>query len=353
MGNCVTPKDQEGGENNKGLKLIPEKDLKLLLLGAGESGKSTIFKQIKLQNNKSYDDEDYEQYTTAVRLNIIISMKALIGATAALQVEIKDEKNKKMASKIQSWEEDSLDEKIREIDDEFGIALKALWEDHAIQNVLEQRAKYQLLDSTEYFFEHLPRICKEDYRASNEDILRCRVKTIGICNVEFKEEDIKFKVYDVGGQRNERRKWIHCFDNVNAIVFVVSLSEYDLTCYEDGTTPRMDESLGLFENICENSIFSDTPIILFFNKNDLFKSKIEKIDLSVWDKDYVGGCDYDKALKHIRDKFLALNTVPDRRIEVFVCTTTEANTFKQVFDQVKGTAMELLMASLSPKKNSF
>jgi hypothetical protein len=66
------------------------------------------------------------------------------------------------------------------------------------------------------------------------------------------------------------------------------LNEYDLTCYEDGTTPRMDESLSLFENICENKAFIDIPIVLFFNKNDLFQQKIQKIDLSVWDKDYEG-----------------------------------------------------------------
>ena len=108
-----------------------------------------MFKQIKLQNNKSYEDEDYEQYTKAVRMNIIISMKALIGATAALQVEIKDEKNKNLASKIQSWEEDTFEDRIKDFDYEFGVALKQLWEDYAIQSVLEQRAKYQLLDSTE------------------------------------------------------------------------------------------------------------------------------------------------------------------------------------------------------------
>jgi hypothetical protein len=60
---------------------------------------------------------------------------------------------------------------------------------------------------------------------------------------------------------------------------------------------------------------------------------------------HLGGCDYEKALKHIRDRFLKLNTIPDRRIEVFVCTSTEAKNFSQVFDQVKGTALELLVDS--------
>jgi GTPase SAR1 family protein len=136
---------------------------------------------------------------------------------------------------------------------------------------------------------------------------------------------------------------IHCFDNVNAIVFVVSLSEYDLTCYEDSVTPRMDESLGLFENICENKSFMKVPIILFFNKNDLFQEKIQKIDLSVWDREYEGGCDYDKALKHIRDRFLKANHVLSRRIETFVCTTTEENNFQKTFDQIISTSLEIFL----------
>lgn len=39
---------------------------------------------------------------------------------------------------------------------------------------------------------------------------------------------------DVGGQRSERKKWIHCFEDVTAILFFVALSAYDLGLREDG-----------------------------------------------------------------------------------------------------------------------
>ena len=48
--------------------------------------------------------------------------------------------------------------------------------------------------------------------------------------------DIDRRLVDVGGQRSERRKWIQCFDDVKAVLFVAALSGYDMTLFEDGTT---------------------------------------------------------------------------------------------------------------------
>lgn len=61
--------------------------------------------------------------------------------------------------------------------------------------------------------------------------------------IRFQEWDLMFLVFanrmvDVGGQRSERRKWIHCFENVTSIIFLVALSEYDQILFESENEVR-------------------------------------------------------------------------------------------------------------------
>eukprot|EP00478_Filoreta_tenera_P000352 GABV01000352.1.p3 GENE.GABV01000352.1~~GABV01000352.1.p3 ORF type:complete len:110 (-),score=48.38 GABV01000352.1:361-690(-) len=107
-------------------------------------------------------------------------------------------------------------------------------------------------------------------------MLRVRVRTTGIVETEFEIDNRRYKMVDVGGQRNERRKWIHCFENVTSIIFVVAISAYDQVLFEDDQTNRMHEALKLFNEICHSHWFHGTSIILFLNKNDIFQEKSKK-----------------------------------------------------------------------------
>ncbi len=66
---------------------------------------------------------------------------------------------------------------------------------------------------------------------------------------------------------------------------------------------RMDESFNLFESVTDLSVFSKTKIILFLNKNDLFREKIKTVDLGKFYPEYTGGCDYDAALAWITQQY--------------------------------------------------
>jgi guanine nucleotide-binding protein G(i) subunit alpha len=124
---------------------------------------------------------------------------------------------------------------------------------------------------------------------------------------------------------------------VAAIVFVVSLSEYDLKCYEDDSTMRMKESLVLFDEICNSKFFQNTPIILLFNKDDLFKKKIQNVDLKCCFEKYEGGKDYNNALKYIEVMFRKQNQDESKeaRIKTFVSCATDTENIKRIFEDVK------------------
>lgn len=95
-------------------------------------------------------------------------------------------------------------------------------------------------------------------------------------------------MFDVGGQRSERKKWIHCFENVTTILFLVAISEYDQLLFEDETVNRMQEALTLFDSICNSRWFIKTSIILFLNKIDRFKEKLPASPMKNYFPDYEG-----------------------------------------------------------------
>ena len=84
-----------------------------------------------------------------------------------------------------------------------------------------------------YFFPDLDRLFDPAYQPNEQDIVHTRARTIGITETVFHLRDHEMLMVDVGGQKSERRKWIHCFQDVTSILFLVSLSGYDQCLIED------------------------------------------------------------------------------------------------------------------------
>ena len=117
-------------------------------------------------------------------------------------------------------------------------AVRGLWRDPGVREAVSRSREFQLNDSAVYYFNSIDRMAAPNYLPTDQDILRSRVKTTGITETTFKVGELTYKLFDVGGQRSERKKWIHCFENVTALVFLVSLSEYDQMLYEDESVVR-------------------------------------------------------------------------------------------------------------------
>jgi len=304
MGNtCGSEDDKRNRDIEDFLKRQKDQskdEVKLLLLGPGESGKSTIFKQMKiLQKKGGFSKEELQSYKYIVYGNCVTQMKTLVAAaTAKMNISLLPE-NEQRSARItnvppggDSW---SM---------ELAQDIKALWADPGIQRAYSSRDEnYQLNDSASYFFDNIDRFMDPGYIPTKDDVLRARVRSTGIEEAEFTFEDITFRMCDVGGQRSERRKWIHCFESVTAVIFCVALSEYDQKLREDETQNRMRESIILFDEVCNSQFFKSTNFIIFFNKTDLFKEKITRVDLSKTFPNYTGGGSFDNASAFLRQRF--------------------------------------------------
>ena len=81
--------------------------------------------------------------------------------------------------------------------------------------------------------EDIDRIWADGYIPNDQDLLRSRLRTTGITETIFDLGQLTYRMFDVGGQRSERKKWIHCFENVNCLMFLVAISGYDQCLVED------------------------------------------------------------------------------------------------------------------------
>jgi len=118
------------------------------------------------------------------------------------------------------------------------------------------------------------------------DTLKARRATTGIHETHFSVGSHYFTLVDVGGQRSERKKWLNCFSDVSAVIFLSAINEYDMVLEEDSTTNRLVESLKLWKVLTLSLYFKTTPFVLFLNKTDLFKEKLKRIPLVEVFRDY-------------------------------------------------------------------
>ncbi|KRZ25804.1 Guanine nucleotide-binding protein alpha-7 subunit [Trichinella pseudospiralis] len=295
--------------------------LRQLFPGAGESGKSTILKQMKILHKDGFSQHDFEMIRPVVYSNTVHAMLAVLRAMYQLNIEFSDPERQKDAQIVYATVHAQRD--AEPFSESLSQAMQKLWADGGVQSCYSR---------SNDFLDDLPRLSTADFLPNEQDVLRTRVKTTGITEVLFELKGLTFRVIDVGGQRSERKKWIHCFDNVNAIIFISSLSEYDQTMREDNFTNRMHESLKLFDSICNSPWFVDIHFILFLNKKDLFAQKIRRSPLTVCFPEYKGQQNYSESVNYIQWKFEQLNRNAQREIYCHHTCATDTNNVQFVLD---------------------
>jgi len=323
-----------------------DQERKILLLGPGESGKSTVFKQMKIiQDNGGFTKDELMGFRHVVHANCISQMRVLVQAAARMRQPFQNQQNVQYAAYLLQlpaagnvWTAD------------IGLMLKALWFDNGIRSVYATAGtQFQLNDTASYFFDSLDRFIAQDYVPTVDDVLRVRVRSTGIEEAMFVFDKMIFKVMDVGGQRSERRKWIHCFDGVTAVLFCAALSGFDQVLREDRQVNRLMESLNLFEDVVNSPYFARASIILFLNKTDLFREKLRRgADLRQLFPNYTGGQDYDNAVAFIDARFRERVSDQHQIYVHFTCAVDTKN-IEYVIKDVRVTVMIKITSQIHDK----
>lgn len=255
-----------------------KRQVKLLLLGAGESGKSTFLKQMRIIHNINYDVTAQLEFRKIIYQNIIRGMKVLVDAQKKLFIPLSNQDNQFLGDQLLMF--DNVADLNNKTFPQFQSMLSSLWSDKGIQAAFSRRNEYQITDSVEYFLNSLKRISSPDYVPSLQDILYARKTTKGVVEFSIEIDRVPFLFVDVGGQRTQRQKWFQCFESVTSILFLASSSEFNQVMVEDRRTNRLQESRIIFDTIVNNRIFANISVILFLNKLDLLKEKVAVFDIS-------------------------------------------------------------------------
>lgn len=325
--------DRKLEEDSKRLR----RECKILLLGSGESGKSTIVKQMKIIHQNGYTVDELALYRITVYKNLIDCAKALIGAMQQFNIEPKNPTNLDFCDYLMEYQVDP--DHNTSLSPRVAIAISSLWADPCIESLMQRQSEFYLMDSAPYFFEEAHRITAHDYIPIEADVLRARTKTTGIYETRFTMGSLSIHMFDVGGQRSERKKWIHCFENVTSIIFCVALSEYDQVLLEESNQNRMKESLALFDSVVNSRWFMRTSIILFLNKVDLFRAKLPRSPLCNYFPDYSGGNDINRASKYLLWRFNQVNRA-HLNLYPHLTQATDTSNIRLVFAAVKETILQ-------------
>ncbi|KAI0635292.1 G-alpha-domain-containing protein [Trametes polyzona] len=233
----------------------------------------------------------------------------------------------------------------------------ALWNDPVIKSLLRSQG-IRLEDMPGFFLDSLERVTHPKYIPSDEDILRARLKTLGVSEHRFTVREgltggisRDLRIYDVGGQRSLRAAWAPFFDDMNAILFLAPLSGFDQVLAEDESVNRLEDSVLLWKSICSNPLLGKTNLILFLNKTDIFRAKLRAgIQFGQYIISYGNRPnDYENTSAYMRRKFGQIHREFSPQARTFYChftSVTDTKSTSQVLINIQESIISSNLGSI-------
>ncbi|KAI1716189.1 g-protein alpha subunit domain-containing protein [Ditylenchus destructor] len=336
----------EATDNHKRIELELRRDraeekriVKILLLGSADSGKSTIAKQMRILHTNGFNETELINYRYMIHTNFIVAYHHVAKGVQSLRISIPQDEKQVIDNFANAYN------KYLDYDDEDQIKIiNRIGSCECVVEACKHINEFYVPDNTYYLFSQATRILQPQYRPTERDVIHARASTTGVHEIIFVFRKFGIRLIDVGGQKTERRKWIHCFENVTAILFVVALSCYNQFMEEDPSKNQMDDSVELFKNMYISQFLQRASFILFLNKRDLFEEKIKHVPLETFIPKYRGDNSFESTVQFIQDLFLHCKTDDGRHIYGHVTNATDTKNIDFVF----GAACDISSKDVSP-----
>ncbi|KAH7702467.1 guanine nucleotide-binding protein alpha-1 subunit [Aphelenchoides avenae] len=302
-------------------KPVLDNEIKLLLLGPSESGKSTLLKQTKIMYLRGFNDVERRAFRLTIYRNILQAIDQLMDGIEYLRLKTCDdyfELTRRYMSQKSSVE-DGLFPK------ELCATVNSLWKLPVMQHAYERRSKFHLIDCAQRFLDGVDRLSDENYMPTEEDILSSYAATDGVDEL---------RLVDVGGLKVVRRKWLSVFEGVNAVIFFAALSEYDQVLPEDRNTNRLASAVSLFGEIGNNPLFVKASVFLFLNKTDIFEQKLKQVSLKTCFPSYKFKHDYKNASQYVIRKFEEQIVIPNKNVYAHLVCLRKRDETKTITDNI-------------------
>ncbi|KAJ3496800.1 hypothetical protein NMY22_g19765 [Coprinellus aureogranulatus] len=222
----------------------------------------------------------------------------------------------------------------------------ALWNDPTTQRILRMQ-NIRMEEVAGFFLDQLEIVTAARYIPSDDDILKARLKTLGVTEHRFTLSGSDFhwsslsglsrdwRIFDVGGHRSQRAAWVPYFDDMNTIIFLAPISCFDQTLAEDSRVNRLADSVSIWSDVCRNELLKKTDLIVFLNKVDIFRTKIQ-------------------AGIRLRDYIVSYGNRPNDFENTTGCECSSSNFLLPVAHALSSTVYEKISArSSDPKSTSF
>jgi len=249
--------------------------LRILCLGIGGCGKSTFIKQMKLIHSEAWDEVELQNYSKIIRANIVYGLQEAVELAKKDNTDLSDIKDE-VATVL-----DIRPRNVELSEVEVQNVLVKVYKHEKIQSLLSDKENNNEVSvdaaHLRYYYENFERIASEEFVPTDKDILYCRQRTAGVSTTAVYANKKYFEFTDVGGQKPEQKKWIQIISEhrFSAILFFTAVNEFDLISTEDAERPKLATSKKIFAEVCNSEHIGDSPVVLVFNKLDLFHAKME------------------------------------------------------------------------------